>query len=230
MDVPQLSLLIRADNLSQFESQLFHGLLQLTGTKKIRTTARHPQANGMVERLHRQIKSSLMAIGNIKWTETLPLVLMGIRAAFKEDIGHSPGELLYGLEIKLPCQFVDEVPWDPTPDTGFVRQLKEMMSQLRPTPSRYQSHLSPFVPKDLKICSHALRCDDVKKPLQPPYDGRFKVLARTDKNFTLEVKGKKKIVSIDRLKPAFFDNDKLCPDIVNRPVTRSMTKHVRFNL
>ena len=62
-----------------------------------------------------------------------------------------------------------------------------------------------FVHKDLKTSSHVfLRHDAVCKPLQPPYDGPYKVLKRTDKHFTIAVKGKNEVVSIDRLKPAYL--------------------------
>ena len=50
-----------------------------------------------------------------------------------------------------------------------------------------------------------MRNDAVKKPLQSPYDGPFKVLKRTDKHFTLDIAGKKTI-SLDRLKTAYMDD------------------------
>ena len=49
--------------------------------KHIKTTAFHPQANGMVERLHRQLKDTLHATGSAtEWEEHLPWVLLGLRA------------------------------------------------------------------------------------------------------------------------------------------------------
>ena len=51
-----------------------------------------------------------------------------------------------------------------------------------------------------------VRNDTVKLPLQHPYDGPFKVLNRTAKHFTLDIAGKKKVISLDRLKPAYLDN------------------------
>lgn len=44
-----------------------------------------------------------------------------------------------------------------------------------------------------------------RKPLQPPYDGPYKVVNRKHKYFTLEIHGKTDTVSIDRLKPAHSD-------------------------
>ncbi|UYV65409.1 hypothetical protein LAZ67_3004297 [Cordylochernes scorpioides] len=53
--------------------------------------------------------------------------------------------------------------------------------------------------------------DRVKKPLEPPYEGPFPVLERTDKYFTLKVKGKNVTTSIDRLRPAYLlaDSDNI---------------------
>jgi len=50
---------IVADHGCQFESTLWSQLMSLLGMKWSRTTAYHPQSNGMVERFHRQLKASL---------------------------------------------------------------------------------------------------------------------------------------------------------------------------
>ena len=78
---------ITTDRGSQFESELMHQLMVLLGAKRCRTTAYHPSANGLVERFHRQLKASLKAQRDpSKWTEALPLVLLGIHTALKEDM------------------------------------------------------------------------------------------------------------------------------------------------
>ncbi|PIK49797.1 pol polyprotein [Apostichopus japonicus] len=74
---------ITTDRGSQFESSLFRHLNQLLGTHRIRTTAYHPAANGLVERFHRQLKSALSAADSTHWTEVLPLALLGIRTSLK---------------------------------------------------------------------------------------------------------------------------------------------------
>ncbi len=50
-----------------------------------------------------------------------------------------------------------------------------------------------------------VRHDAVRKPLQPPYDGPFRIIKRTDKHFTLDLNGRHDTVSIDRLKPAHIE-------------------------
>lgn len=60
----------------------------------------------------------------------------------------------------------------------------------------------------LELCTHVfIRNDGVKKPLQARYDGPFKVVARSSRNFTLDIKVKHSIINIDRVKPDFFSTD-----------------------
>ncbi len=77
---------ITTDQGRQFDSQLFHSLTELCGIHLTRTTPYHSAANGLVERLHRTLKAAIMCHADDQWTETLPLVLLGIRSAYKEDL------------------------------------------------------------------------------------------------------------------------------------------------
>ena len=59
---------------------------------------------------------------------------------------------------------------------------------------------------NLQTCTHAfIRHDAIRKPLQAPYEGPYEVISRSPKHFTMNVKGTKEIVLLDRLKPAFVD-------------------------
>ncbi|GFV75979.1 hypothetical protein TNCV_1455761 [Trichonephila clavipes] len=69
------------DQGRQFEAELFRSIAAICGAKVAHTTSYHPQCNGKVERLHRTLKGAIKAHNNIRWTESLPTVLLGLRAA-----------------------------------------------------------------------------------------------------------------------------------------------------
>lgn len=202
---------VTTDRGKQFESHLFKALTALIGARHLHTTAYHPQANGIVERLHRQMKAAIMCHASPQWTETLPLVLLGMRSSWKEDLQSSPAELVYGETLRLPGQFLSTDDSFTTADiTQYASRLQSHMAKLRPRPtSWHSSSTSPFyIPRDLSTSSHVfLRQDHVRGSLQPPYAGPYKVIERQPKFFTLDVKGKTVSVSIDRLKPAYTEKE-----------------------
>ena len=108
---------ITSDRGGKFESDVWHRLMKLLGTHHICTTAYHPCANGLVERLHRQLKAALMAHSpQSHWIDTLPLVLLGIHSALKEDIACTSAELVYGTTLRLPGEFFSTVSSIDVPD------------------------------------------------------------------------------------------------------------------
>ncbi|GFX40615.1 transposon Tf2-11 polyprotein [Trichonephila clavipes] len=94
--------ILTTDRGRQFESSLFKALSKLLGVQKCRTTGYHPQANGMIEELHRPLKSAIKCHATERWTEVLPIILLGLRASLKEDILCTPAELV--LEPLFDCQ------------------------------------------------------------------------------------------------------------------------------
>ncbi|GFX22464.1 integrase catalytic domain-containing protein [Trichonephila clavipes] len=81
------------------------------------------------------------------------------------------------------------------------------MQSLHPEPPKHHGNRPVFIHPGLLEATHVfLRRDMLRRPLQQPYDGPFKVLQRKDKVFFLDINGKRVSVSIDRCKPAFFLN------------------------
>jgi transposase InsO family protein len=195
--------IITTDQGRQFESQLFHSLVKMCGIQLRRTTPKHPAANGLVERLHRTMKAAIICHADEKWTEALPLVLLGIRTACKEDLQSSAAELVYGEPLRVPGELL--VPSAPKVETSvFIQQLRRHMDQLRTTPAARHASPATFVHKDLRDSTHVfLRQDAIRQALEPPYSGPHKVIARTDKILKIHVRGRQVTVSADRVKPAY---------------------------
>ena len=196
---------LTSDQGSQFESQLWNKIMALLGIRRHRTTSYHPQANGLVERFHRQLKSSLTAQGHNDWMTTLPLVLLGIRTSLKPDISNSSAELVYGSKLRLPGEFFCSTPENSTSVQDFATDLKKAMSNLQPVQPRQANSQKTFVSQDLSSCTHVfVQVDSLRKPLQPPYEGPFEVLRRTRKTVTINRNNSSDVISIDRVKPAYM--------------------------
>lgn len=225
---------IVTDRGRQFEASLFARLLKLLGTTRFRTTAYHPAANGLVERFHRQLKAAIMAYEDRNhWHDHLPFILLGIRCAVKSDYNCSASEMVYGSSLRLPGQFLapSSVP-APTPQ-DFVSRLHSTLSLLRPLPVRKSASRPFFVPQDLHTASHVfLRAPNPHRSLEPPYSGPYRVVSPGDKCFRILIHDKEETVSVDRLKPAFLENDvqniavsALCP--AGHPPSSSPQQHKR---
>ncbi|GFY47840.1 uncharacterized protein TNIN_68661 [Trichonephila inaurata madagascariensis] len=170
---------------------------------------------------------------NESWTRSLPIILLGLRTIWRVDFEATPAELLYGESIRLPCDFFESTLFQP--QSEFVQTLKETIKDFKPVPFSYHRKQKPFIFKDLKDCSHVfVHTDSVSRSLQPPYHGPYKVINRSDKVFTLFIKGKNVNVSIDRLKPCFSDNSSesdtessIGEDTPNKPA-KMPKKKIRF--
>lgn len=192
------------DRGNQFRSELFRSLGVICGIKMQTTTSYHPQSNGKVERQHRTLKAAVRAHNSVKWSETLPTILLGIRASLRDDTNCSIAEMVYGKSLKLPGEFFQEPKTRLEPGT-FTSELRKQMNKLKPIKSQCKRKQTLFFHKDLDSCSHVfIRVDRVKKALESPYEGPFPVISRNDKYYTVRIKEKDINVSVDRLKQAYL--------------------------
>jgi hypothetical protein len=193
----------------------------MLGTEKLRTTAYNPRANGMVERFHRQLKAALMTRHDrTNWVEHLPVILLGIRNAVKEDLGHTATEMLYGEPVRLPGDFFQQS--GKQEDTGeYISRIKSKIRELNYQEPRMPNVEQQKLYKDKwldKVTHVYVRVDRVKRSLEAPYEGPYEIIERKPKYYMICRKGKPDAVSIDRLKAAHVDQTGEASNLATKPV------------
>lgn len=191
--------LLTSDRGVQFTSAVWTALCHRLGISHITTTAYHPQSNGMVERWHRQMKDALRArLAGSAWPEHLPWVLLGLRAAPKEDTGISSAELVYGSPLTLPGEFLDN---GDEPASFFVEKLRTEQNSL-PTRPLAKPGVETGPPKGLLQADFVyVKRGSVAPPLTPLYQGPYLVTKKGPKFFQVEIGGRSETITVDRLKP-----------------------------
>ena len=196
---------ITSDRGPQFTSHMWSELNQLLGISASNTTAYRPQANGLVERFHRQLKGSLkVRLQGPRWMDELPLVLLGIRTAWREDPDCSASDLVYGTSLRIPGEFRPHEPRDLQVSSEFLHQLRDSMRTVLPPAQEFHGSRSAYTPHNLASTGYVyVRHDAHRKPLQRPYDSPFKIIEAHEKYYVLDMNGCHDSVSVDRLKPAY---------------------------
>ena len=121
---------ITTDRGAQFTSAVWTQLMTTWGIKTHTTTPYHPEANGMVERLHRRLKESILALGHDepeKWFWRLPCTLLAIRTTLKPDIGASPADLVFGEGLAVPGTLLNDAIPDDASQQRLQRETAERM-------------------------------------------------------------------------------------------------------
>jgi hypothetical protein len=115
------------------------------GVSKMRTTPLQPQSDGMVQRYIKTVEEHLrkvVASHQKDWDSGLPNFVLAYRASTKDITGLTPANLVFGRELRLPCNLLFGAPpqqgtthnrsrgtfsgpstwhthlWSPTPEAG----------------------------------------------------------------------------------------------------------------
>ena len=205
---------ITTDRGSQFLSAVWNQLMATWSIKTHQTTAYHPAANGLVERFHRRLKESLIAISNhesVNWYWKLPCTLLSIRTTLKPDIGASPADLVYGEGLSVPGSLIPSRAVDDNSNSRrqLLDHLRLEVARLQPTDT--SAHRSPriHVPESLAAATHVFVLRGGHQPaLTSPYMGPFRVVSRGQDSYRIALPGRGiDSVNISRLKPAVVAQD-----------------------
>jgi Integrase core domain len=222
--------ILTSDRGPQFASEMWAQLCNTLGIVHKQTTAYHPQANGLVERFHRQLKAALRArlVGQ-DWEQQLPWIMLGLRSVPKEDFNVSAVELTFGFRPRLPGELLAG---GPAAEEDLARRVREASTKFVPLPTRSRSYaeVAAETPTALQACKYVyIRRDGVAHALAAKYDGPYSVLVAGPKYFRVAVGNKQEVVSVDRLKPHAGEDPErpAVPPRRGRPPTAAATSAAR---
>jgi transposase InsO family protein len=190
---------ITTDRGTQFTSGMWSNALRRHGIQHVLTSAYHPQLNGLEERFHRRLKEALKAcLAGAQWPAHLPWVLLGLRAAPREDSGVSPAELTFGAPLSLPAAIIGS---KERPPESFLWELTSFIPCVAPLPPQPTSTTSAPDAALLQASHVYVRSPPAAPALTPAYRGPFLVLQKEPKTFKIQLGSRTEWVTVDRLKP-----------------------------
>ncbi|GBM09461.1 Retrovirus-related Pol polyprotein from transposon 412, partial [Araneus ventricosus] len=215
-------MILHSDQGTNFNSALFTELCKLLGILKTRTTALHPESDGMVERFNRTILNHLslfVSRNQTDWDTHLPLFLLAYRSAEHEVTGLTPAEMLFGRTLRLPCDILfgrpSETPSSPNEYMknlearlesvhAFARERIKLASERMKT--RYESRATDhhFKEGDLVWMYNPKRRRGLSPKLQQNWEGPYTIVKKlNDVVYRVQrsPNAKPKVIHINRLAP-----------------------------
>ena len=129
---------IHSDQGSQFESQIFQEMCKLLQINKTRTTAYHPQSDGLIERMNRTIKEILakyISVNQTDWDKFVDSVEFAYNSTIHDTTGITPYRMVFGEEIVLPLDLATEKvnaeqSTIPKNQAEYVRELQRSLNEM----------------------------------------------------------------------------------------------------
>lgn len=157
-----------------------------------------------MKRWLRTLKSAIICHAGETWNRSLSSVLLGLRISVLK-CWYSSAEYTFGKTLRISWEFT--LPREGVQDRCvFVTEFKEYINRFKPTSVTHNYSRRVFVHKGLINSTHVfLRAPSIRKSLERPYSGLHCLIESiSDRVYEIEVNRKKKRVSIENIKPAFF--------------------------
>jgi transposase InsO family protein len=213
---------IHSDRGRNYEADLFKELCHLLQIKKTRTSPRHPQGNGSVERFNQtlitMIRAYLKGKAN-KWDQNLGCLAAAYRATQHESTGYTPNHLMLGREVRLPADLIFGTPEVKDCHYGeYATRIKLELGRahriaqehLKKAAIRVEEHnhpslnFKPYSVGDVMLVLNEKRLKGQNPKLQMPYEGPTIITEKkNDLNYVVQLnsKGQTKLVHYEKIKP-----------------------------
>ena len=201
--VPKEMITDRGPNVN---SKLLKEFCSLFSTYHHTTCSYHPQSNGLIERQHRFLKASMRCEESSEWVARLPIVVLAWNNVIKEDSLFSPSQMVFGTNVRLPCDFFEQSSNDQLNQSDLIRSFIMEMEKLRSVDTCLHNYRFPGIERStLDECSQVMIVDNARKnSLAKAYKGPYPVIKKFEKYFTIQLpNGRLDNVSKDRLQPAY---------------------------
>ncbi|KRZ50437.1 Retrovirus-related Pol polyprotein from transposon [Trichinella nativa] len=187
---------LHSDQGRNFEAGVIAEVCRLLGIAKTRTTAYHPQSDGLVERMNRTLIDMLAKVSIDQpedWDVHLDRVLLAYRSSVHHTTGATPCRIIFGRELRLPVDVVYGLPQGMQAETTevYVQRLRQELEQVFDT-VRAKAKLEQRRQKlwrDKKARGHAYEPGDqvwfqvpVKTKLGAHWEGPYLVQKKLDWN------------------------------------------------
>ena len=120
------------------------------------------------------------------WRQVLPWVLLSRRTSYHSELGATPAQLVFGSNPRVP----GELKYPMGSETTIEELLKTVMDNITRPPAQTALHKQTkiYMPPATKTCTHVWAKKQKRKPLDPVYDGPWKILERMgDSSLKLKV-------------------------------------------
>ena len=124
---------LHSDQGRNFESKLIKELCGIMGMEKTRTTAFHPQSNGIAERFNKTLLEMLGTLPAEKkkmWKDHISTVVFAYNCTRHETTGVSPHLLMFGREARLPIDVEYGIRRSDEESTNYSEYIKKLQDQV----------------------------------------------------------------------------------------------------
>ena len=241
---------LHSDQGRQFESLLVAEVCRLLGIDKTRTTAYHPQSDGLVERWNRTLLHNLSTCVKDHpedWEDFVKPICLAYNTSIHATTGFTPFFLMFGRQAKLPVELMYGTP-EPasTTTTEYATQLKSSMTEayrkVRSTTARQLDYQAELYNKKVHGKPHAVGSQvwvlfpqaprGKSKKLYRPWKGPFVVVkCLSDVTYRVqdvENRRRRVVVHFNRLKPynaVHRSSTRACTESRRSPVETQETPH-----
>jgi RNase H-like domain found in reverse transcriptase/Reverse transcriptase (RNA-dependent DNA polymerase)/Integrase zinc binding domain len=165
------------DRGSEFKAEVYKMITEAYGIKARMTTARNPQANAVVERVHQTIGNMIRTFRMYErndldeddpWTGILSAIMAAVRSTYSTTTRATPSQLVFGRDAILNVKF--------TADWDKIRQRKQALIELNNIRenAKRKAHTYEVGNKVL------VKNDNHQKFGGPEYSGPYVILAVND--------------------------------------------------